>query len=362
MKIRIIFFLLILILIPKTSFCQEKMKLIDIGGKVIWIPAPENDMSEIGDSLRKLLFEVQVPPGNILKAVFLPNDVISKLGIEPASDGKKLIIEIVKSLEEKDISENDFKETVSYMKKSFSSDLPVLSQKVNKEFDKIKDRIGKQEIGKMEILGTVIDSKDAFAYLMSFKMKDDNNVKMYYAGLLAMRVKNRMMMAYFYNYADYEESINWIANIIPIWSKKVFELNQEISSKSNGNSSVVSSNEEVNNSNSSQVNKKSDNPVINLLSPIYELFRDLLLKAPLTFICLVILIIAYFRYSRIWYHKYKASKSNQQSAYEKYIKSKNPSKNGALWATLFILELFVIAFIFLNILKLIGFTVPKGLL
>jgi len=359
MKIRIFLFQLILVLIPETIFCQEKMKQIDVGGKLIWLPTPEKDMSEIGDSLTKLA-EIQVPPGNILKAVFLPKDVISKLGLEPISDRKKVLVETNESLEKTDLSENDFKDAVSYLKESFPSDLLEITQKTNIEFEKIKDRLGKQEVDKMEILGTIMDSKDAFAYLMSFKYKEENTERMIYAGLLTMRVKNRMIYGYFYNYSDYEESINWIANIIPVWSKKVLEYNQEISSPKK--KSEINSYKEINNLKNTQEHKKSDNPVINILRPIYELFRDLLIKVPVTFICLVLLIIAYYISSRKLYYKHKASYPKQPSAYDNYIKSKNPNKNGALWATLFILEFVMVAFIFLYFLRLIGFSIPSGLL
>lgn len=361
MKIRIIPFLLILVLMPKTSFCQEwKTKLIDIGGKVIWLPAPENDMSAISDSIIKLA-EIPVPPGNILKAVFLPKDVISKLGIEPVSDRKKVMIEIVKSFEKSDINENDFKEAVSYMKKSFPSDLPEITEKTNQEFEKIRDRIGKQEVGKMEILGTILDSKDAFAYLMSLKVKDDNDEKMIYAGLLSMRVKNRMMVAYFYNYAGYEEAINWIANIIPIWSKKVFELNQEISSITK--STMLNPNQEINNSNNiKQIKKSSDNPLGDVFNGISRVFSGLLLKAPSTFICLVILMLAYYMSSRKLYRKYKNSKPVQPTEYERYMKSKSSSKNSILWAFLRLIEFIIILFILLAILKFVGLSVPSEIM
>jgi hypothetical protein len=357
MRTNLLIFLFLLI--AKIGFCQQDMSIIHLGDKIIWLPIPENDMAELGDSLRKMA-EIQVPPNNLLKAAFLPKDVIEKLGIEPVNDRKKVMIEIVKSLEQKDVSETDFKSAVDYMKKSFPSDLPDITKKTNQLFENMKDRIGRTEIGKMEILGTILESKDSFAYLMDFKHLEDNKETIVYAGLLVIRIKNRMLLGYFYNYADYDEAVAWISKIIPIWCKKVFDLNPDISLTpkreiSNSSQQAITKNEISSDKN------RSNNSITNLFSSLFDLFKTLVIKAPLTLFFLIILIVSYYIGSRKLYIKIMR-KPTQPSAYVNFAKSKSSRDNKLLWLFLGLIEFIIVIVLLLSLLKLIGFKVPSEVL
>jgi hypothetical protein len=345
-------------LITNICFCQQDITNIRLGNKIILLPVPQNDMAELGDSLRKIA-EIQVPPNNLLKAVFLPIDVIKKIGKEPVSDQKKVLIEIVNSLEQKDVTERDFIDGVNYIKKSFPSDLPEVTKKANQLFKNMKDRIGKTEIGKMEILGTILDSKNSFAYLVAANYSENNQSRIIYEGFLVFRVKDRMIFAYFINYAESEEAIDWISNIIPIWCKKVFDLNPDIDLSSNRE--ISNSSQQISKRNEITSNHRSTNSISDLFNSLYNLFKTLILKTPLTFLSLIILILLYYYGSRKLYYKF-IRKPAQPGEYVKHVKSKSSKDNNILWLFLRLGEFIIAIVLLLSLLKLIGFEVPSEIM
>ena len=231
---------------------QEKgsrLFTIDVGGKSIVIPSPENNLAEVGDTIRKK-YEFEVPKEASLKAVFLPNDFIQKFGIEPTSGEKeKVLVMVYKDFDNKELSEKDFVDLMKSITSTLPSDLPQYFKDANKINLKLKDAIEKQEVGTPVFLGTALDIKDAFAFLMSIKSNTNNGLQKVLAGSLYIRLKNKVLVIYIYNYQESEESLAWICNTIQTWSKSLFELNKDLSP--------------VTKSSSSNANQNADNSVFN---------------------------------------------------------------------------------------------------
>jgi len=346
MKIKCYLLFIVLIFFSLQITGQEKgskLITIDIGGKSIVIAAPEKDFAEVGDSIRKM-YETVVPQQNVLKAIFLPNDIVQKIGIEPIiSERKRITIEVNKSIENRDFSENDFIDFKKSILRTMPSDLAKYTKDANQIISKLKDVLGKNEMGTPVVLATLLDTNDVYSNLQSVIVNTDNGIKKVLVGTLDIRLRNRLLFIYITNYQVNEESLTWFSNIIPIFCKSLFELNKETVPVPN-----------ISSDNSGQ-NANRSNPILNMFNAITDLFSKL---PPITLVCLIIIIILYYLATRKLLPPY--FKTNHSSVYL-YFKTMSDSvnKQKVLNGFLLIIEFIFVIVIILSILKALGLPTPS---
>lgn len=336
----ILFFLIFLLM---EIFCQyDSIFKIDVGGQSILISMPEEDLVEVGDKMRKF-YEIQVLEQHTLKAVYLPKDVVKKLGVEPVSEERKIFIEVDKSIENKECSGQDFNILIKYAKTALSTNLNESFEKVNIHYSKIKDIIGKTEIGKPTFMGTILDIKDAFGYLIFTKINSDEGINKVIAGTLILRIKNRILSIYVYNYLEDVESFTWVSNTIQSLAKSLLELNKE-------ESLLI-------NKNKIDTNQNKTDSIKNLFGLIFNLFKELITKTPITFFCLIVMVTLYYITKRKMLTNYFNKKPNQSILFS-FDKS---GKYDLLRNFLMLCEFIFVVFIILAISKSVGLPLPSGI-
>jgi hypothetical protein len=199
---------------------------IDVGGTSILIPTPENDFIEVGEEDRKIV-GIQIPEMNNVKALFLLKEIYQKIGIKPFNLKRTVMIEVVKTFENMKFSEKDFIDFKTLYANSLSTVLSDAEKTVNLHYAKIKDIVGNAEVGKAFVLGTILDRKDANAFLIWNKVKTDEAAIEVVTGNLTIRIKNKILFVYVSNELKDDESLFWVSNTIQNYSQMIFDLNKE---------------------------------------------------------------------------------------------------------------------------------------
>jgi hypothetical protein len=332
------------------TFCQGNSDFkIDVGGKSIVIPTPEKGFVEVGDTLRKM-FEPLFSEQNVLKAVFLPNDIIRKVGIDAISDEKLkyIVVGVSKNYENTDFSEKDFVEIRKAFNSTIPSKLPEYAKNESQILSKLKDISEKQETGTPMVFGSALDIKDAYAFLIFNKVNAGNGLQNVLNGSLTMRLKNKIININIYSYQANKESLDWICNTIQVFSLFLFTSNEDLTPTAN--------------SSSNNFGQNTSGTPSNLFFEIINMFKKLITKTPITFICLIIILILYYFATRKLLPTYLNSKFNQSSIYLFFKKmhvavGKHPFQKGILR----LFELFCVIAIIVSILKLIGLPVPSDI-
>lgn len=340
-KIRL-FVLIILIPFALKAYSQYQDKSpfkLEVGEKTLLIPAPLSDFVESGD-IKRIVAENQVPEGNKLIAYFLPEDIAKQVGIEPS---KKMFIQVGKEVESLLCSQSDFIDVKESLKTEFSSSgLLEVVKDANSIFKSTQDILGKAEIGEMKTIGSILETRDAISFLTVVKYNFDEGSSRVIGSASCVRVKQKVLLIYVFNVLENEESINWVSSITKDWLNSILKINSEIE-------------KDIPRTN-------SNNSFMNLINTILNLFKELIIKTPITFIFLSIIMILYYIMTRKLFSEYIKTAKNQSYIflYIKDIHTDKLNKHNFARATFRFLEFLIAIFIFLRLLNLAGLPVPNG--
>jgi hypothetical protein len=352
MKTKCYVFFVVFIFFSLQTFCQKNPDFkINVGGQSIMIPPPDTGFVEVGDTIRKM-FDTYVDKQNVLKAFYLHTDNIKKIGIEPINTQKLkyAVITVVKSAENTDFSENDFIEFKKILKDTIPRNLPDYKKNADQILLKLKDIIGKQEIGKLVPLATAIDIENAYGFIIFTTINSGYGLQNAIGGSLTMRLKNRILNFNVYSYQINEESLAWVYNTIQVWSLLLSLSNEELATTTNSSS------------NNAQ-DYISTNKILNLFTEmangIFMLFKGLITKTPVTFVCSIILVLLYYITTRKLLPTYL--KKNHSPIYLYFKKVSDFITKRSLPLTILVLfELFSVLVIIILLIKLIGLPVPTN--
>ena len=251
-----------------------------------------------------------------------------------------------------------FEELKLNIKSTFSNDVVKVIKDVNAQFSNIEDIIGRVQVGEMKTLGSIFENADALALIAITNYNTAQGVKKVLGGVSCIRVKDRAIFIYVSTEFENEESLKWVSSTIEGWTKSILSANQEIKkeiSKGNSNNSIQ---------NKTETNKESsNNSYQNLFNEIKGLFSTLISKAPYTFICLILLLIAYYIGTRKLFSKYLKITQNQSLIflYIKKISTDETSEHNLERFFFRLVEFILMLFLLLALLRSVGFPIPPGI-
>jgi hypothetical protein len=201
------------------------------GLKSIAIPAPTNDLSEIGPDYR-VLFEPLAADTNRLIAAFTSSDEAAAMHAG-SSEGLKqyALVEVLRRAEFTTVTPELFKQVEDTMATQFGTTLnSTLKDQQDELNHKLKAAIGDSatavNLEKPVQLGVLFSKPDAcgFAAVMPVSAKG-NNMKMV-AGVIVLRVQERLIYAYLYTRYNDEESMQWIRKTAEGWADSILAANK----------------------------------------------------------------------------------------------------------------------------------------
>jgi hypothetical protein len=212
-------FLMFLTFFSLTSLCQGNLnKTIVVGEKSISIPRPAADFVEATDELQAEADLFVLPNSNRLLALYTLKD---------AGDlSKKMCIQVSKSIEFYNIDEKRFTEFKQSIKPIMTSSLTEIVIELNNHLLTIEDIVGKINFGEMKMIATLFEDSNSIAFLSVAKVNTSNGVVILLVGMSSIKVNNRIIFAYVFNFYDNVESINWVSSVTNSWTKSIINANK----------------------------------------------------------------------------------------------------------------------------------------
>lgn len=220
-------------LLPAASLrAQDKTSVptYRAGLKSIAIPAPTTDFAEIGPDYRVLL-EPLAPDSNRLIAAFtLPDDAATMRSGGAYSLKQYALVEVLRRAEFATVAPDLFKQVEDAMATQFGADLNASLKDQQDELNhRLKalngDSAATVSLDKPVLLGVLFSKPDAcgFGVIMPVSAKG-TTIKMA-AGIVVMRVQQRLVYAYIYTEYKDEASVQWVRKTAETWADAILAAN-----------------------------------------------------------------------------------------------------------------------------------------
>jgi len=220
--------LAVLCLLAAAAFAQPPAAPeVKAGGVALTLPAPADDFVEAGDRLRTTFFELMVPSANRLLAAYVPSAALT--GSQPkAGFDVYAMVQVPRQAEYGELTADAFvevKQSVGSAMGNFGSDkVAPFEEELNL---RLKAAGAKPlEIGRPEMLGAAFDKSDSVGYLMLIAVKSGDTTKKMVGGLAALRLKQRLVFAYFYRPYESEDSVLSAKKSLESWTGALLARNQ----------------------------------------------------------------------------------------------------------------------------------------
>jgi hypothetical protein len=199
------------------------------GGKSIVIPSPTKDLVEVGDDYR-VLFDNIVPVQNRLLAAFLSP---GEAALIESGKGKRLsrysLVEVPRQREFADFTPENLKEVVDSTNQKLGSNLDSSLKESEEQFNRrMKDlKLDKATVTLDEPipLGCLFSKKDTYAMGMIMPFTREGKTTKMVAGIVFLRVQNRLLFAYLYSVYEDEDSVRWVRATSEDWADAILKAN-----------------------------------------------------------------------------------------------------------------------------------------
>ncbi len=199
------------------------------GGTPITLPAPVDDMTEVGDALRPIM-EIAVPQNNRLLAVFvLKTEMDSMKAGSNQSLTRYAMVEVPRNGEYMDCSPSDFKEVTDAMKQQFGDLVDSSTKEAEQEFNQRLQSMDvtdeKMSLGKPIQLGCFFSKDDEYGFGMITPVTVGTSTSTMAMGAAILRAKQRIIFAYLY--CDYKDksTIIWLQKATEDWADAILKAN-----------------------------------------------------------------------------------------------------------------------------------------
>lgn len=202
-----------------------------IGGTPIVIPPPTNEMVEMGQDYR-VVMDVFVPEQNRLIAAFvLPNDLAIIKSGGKAVPTRYALVEVLRRGEFMDLSAKDYKDMADSLEQQFGA---VLDTAVKEGEDELNRRIKAENLDDTKIsldkpvqLGGFFSKTDAYGTGIIMPVTTNGVTTKVVAGIIFLRVKNRLLFAYLYSVYKDQETVVWMRKTTETWADAILKANQQ---------------------------------------------------------------------------------------------------------------------------------------
>jgi hypothetical protein len=200
------------------------------GGTPIAIPPPTSGLVEVGVDNHSIM-EVFVPDSNRLLAAFVLSEDLPGLRSSNKALSKYALVEVPRQEEFTDLKASDFKEVADGMSKEFGA---VLNSSVKESEDEVNRKIKALNLGDANVkldhpvqLGSFFSEQDAYGCGLMMSVSLNGQSTNMIAGIILLRVRDRLIFAYLYSIYKDQESVRWVRKATEDWADAILKANQQ---------------------------------------------------------------------------------------------------------------------------------------
>jgi hypothetical protein len=214
-----------------SSATREGTPTYRAGGLSIAIPSPGNDLIEPGPDYRVVL-EPLAPANNRLVAAFVTPDKMSEIrkGNLPAMT-EYALLEIPRHAEFAAVDTATFKQIADAMSQQFGGDLSASTKEQQDELNRRLKALGDGSttvtIDKQLQLGSLFSKPDECGYAAIVPYSSNGVTTRMAMALAALRVQNRVLLAYTFAVYKDESTVKWIRTTEEQWADAILKVNRQ---------------------------------------------------------------------------------------------------------------------------------------
>jgi hypothetical protein len=219
---------------PTSDAAQPKAAAAETyraGGKQFALPPPSSDLVEGGPDNR-IIMENFVPENNRLVASFAtPEDLAALRAGSKKTLTKYAMVEVPRKGEFAEFSAGDFKDLADGAAQQIGV---AMDSAVSEGEETFNRRMKSLELDNLTVkldkpvqLGTLFSRSDAIGFGMILPVTVAGTTTRMIAGVIFLRVKNRVLFAYLYGSYKDESSAQWIRKASEEWVDAILKANQE---------------------------------------------------------------------------------------------------------------------------------------
>ncbi len=217
---------------PETTAKTAETPMYRAGAASVHIPAPTNDLVEMGSDYR-VLMDSFVPASNRLVAAFVLPETLAGLKMGTKREpGKYALVEVARRVEFVDLDEDGFKTVVDASNKQMGGDdVDKIAKNTVEEIDrKIAASgmgSGKVALDKVVQLGSFFSKHDAYGFGMMMPMSQDGKTVNMVCGAAILRANRRLLLGYVYAEYKDEDTVKQVIKATEEWADAILKANPE---------------------------------------------------------------------------------------------------------------------------------------
>ncbi len=200
------------------------------GGVPIAIPPPASDMVEVGVDNHSIM-EVFVPDSNRLLAAYVLSEDLPGLRNSKKSLSRYALVEVPRRGEFTDFKASDFKDMADGASKEFgavlNSSIKEMEEELNRKIKALNIEDANFKLDQPVLLGSFFSKQDAYSCGMMMSVSTNGVTTKMIAGILMLRLKDRLVFAYLYSCYKDQESVMWVRKASEDWADAILKANQQ---------------------------------------------------------------------------------------------------------------------------------------
>jgi hypothetical protein len=200
------------------------------GLKNFTIPVPTSDLTEAGPDYRVILEPLAPTQNRLIAAFLLPADLDTIRTGSTAFPNRYALVEVLRQAEFADVSPEMFKEVSDAFGTQFGaavdSSVKDNQDEINRRLKALHSSASEVTLDKPVQLGALFTKPDACAFGMVMSMTSGGKTKKLAVGVLAMRVRSRLLFMYTYTEFKDDSSVQWIRTTDEQWADAILQANK----------------------------------------------------------------------------------------------------------------------------------------
>jgi hypothetical protein len=200
------------------------------GLKNFTIPAPTSELTEPGPDYRVLLEPLSPTQNRLIAAFLLPADLDTLRSGSTATLNRYALVEVLRQAEFADVTPEMFKQVSDAFGTQFGAavdaNLKDNQDEINRRLKALHSAASEVTLDKPVQLGALFTKPDACAFGMVMSMTSGGKARKEVVGVIAMRVRSRLVFLYTYTEFKDDSSVQWIRTTDEQWADAILQANK----------------------------------------------------------------------------------------------------------------------------------------
>lgn len=200
------------------------------GLKNFTIPAPTSELTEAGPDYRVLLEPLAPTQNRLIAAFLLPADLDTLRSGSTAILNRYALVEVLRQAEFADVSPEMFKQVSDGLGTQFGgsvdANLKDNQDEINRRLKALHPATSDVILDKPVQLGALFTKPDACAFGMVMSMTSGGKARKLAVGVIAMRVRSRLLFLYTYTEFKDDSSVQWLRTTDEQWANAILQANK----------------------------------------------------------------------------------------------------------------------------------------